>query len=905
MLDRTKDTSVCVKGLTMLHERALPPGYPMGWEADVVLNAGSVAHLRPITPADADGIRMFHAEQSPDSIYMRFFVPMKTPPDSLIERTTVIDYKNIVVLVMTVRDKPIGYARMDRLDDATAEVACQVADSHHREGVSAILIDHLAAIGLELGVKRFAADVLSENRTMRAVLETAGYVVTSGLQYGVLSASFDIKPTAQSRAVQQAREHRAESRSVRGILTPRSVAVIGASRRPRSVGHSFLRNLVRSGFPGPVHAVNPAATEVLGLPCHPSLAEVPGPVDMAVIAVPARHVLGVVEECAAKGVRTLVVPSGHFAESGPEGLRLQQQLRAHALQAGMRLVGPVSFGIISTNPAAPLNASLAPVLPPQGRLGLFAESGPLALGVLASAQRRNLGLSVFASAGNRADVSGNDLMQYWIDDPATDVVGLYLEAIGNPRKFSRIARNLSTIKPVIVVKSGTSSYGVPPGHIVRPTNVGPEVFSALLAQAGVIRAEHMHQMFDIAQLVVHQPPPRGDQVAVVVNSHALAALTADAALSWGLRITHGPVALEVDASAAEYGDALRAALADPDVDSVLTSFIPATYAADEEVATVVRDAVADADKPCAATFVGMRGVHEQLAVEQPHRAPRRIVPSYSLPEDAARALAAATRYGQWRVREHGEPVAPQGIDHEAADQIIRGVLADSPTGRRLTPEETRRLLVTYGIQVWPWDTVRSGDEAAEAAERTGFPSVLQVRRALDHEQAGPNALRADLPDADAVRQAFASLTNRIGALPDERFIVQAMSPPGAMCIISTTEDPLFGPVVAFSATAADPQVPGDVGYRIPPLTDVDVDDLVRSARIGRSLWDPNGKEATPLNRLRDLIGRLSVLADEHPELASVILNPVNCWGRGVDVLGATITVAPAGERPDLPRRALN
>ncbi len=657
-------------------EHILPPGYPVEWEADVVLRDGSVAHLRPITPDDADGVRTFHAEQSPDSIYLRFFVPIRSPSDELVERTTVVDYHDHLVLVMTIRDKPIGYARLDRLDSESAEVAFNVADAHHSKGIGSILLEHLAVIGLELGVDRFVADVLPENRKMLTVFQTAGYAVHSGHEHGYISVSFDITPTAQSRAVQQAREHRAESLSVRRILTPRSVAVVGASREPRSVGHSFLRNLTSGGFRGRVYAVNPAASEVLGMPCYPSVSEIPGPVDMAVIAVPAQQVIGVVDECAAKAVGTLVVPSGHFAESGPEGLALQRQLRARALQAGMRVIGPVSFGVINTSSVHPLNASLAESLPPPGRLGLFAESGSLAIGLLASAQRRNLGLSVFASAGNRADLSSNDLMQYWIDDPATDAVGLYLETIGNPRKFSRIARHLSTVKPVIVVKSGVSHYGIPPGHdMVRPTRVPGEAFEAMLAQAGVIRAENLHQLFDIAQLVVHQPLPRGDQVAVVVNSHALAALTADAALSWGLRITHGPVALDIEASVAEYAEALRAAFADPDVDSVLTSFIPAIYVDDGEVAAVVRDVVAGADKPCAATFVGMRGVQERLAVEQPPQVKRRIVPAYSLPEDAARALAAATRYSQWRVRERGEAVAPQGVDHDAAQELIEAVLA--------------------------------------------------------------------------------------------------------------------------------------------------------------------------------------------------------------------------------------
>ncbi len=886
-------------------ERRLPPGYPVEWEADVILRDGSVAHVRPITPDDADDLRQFHAEQSPHSIYLRYFGPMPVPPESLVRHATVVDYRDRFVLVATLRDKPIGYAHFVRLDEESAEVAFQVADKLHGKGVGSLLLEHLAAVALDLGVSRFVADVLPENRKMITVFETMGFEVQAGRSFGLVTISFDISPTAKSRAVQLAREHRAESLSVRSILTPASVAVIGASRRRNAVGHQFLRNLLAGGFKGPVYAVNPTAQEVLGVPCHRTVTDIPGPVDLAVIAIPAPGVLAVVEECAAKRVRTLVVPSGRFAEASPEGLQLQQQLRDRALQAGMRLVGPVSFGIINTDPACPLNASLAYVMPPPGRFGLFAESGSLAIGVLASAQRRNLGLSVFISAGNRADVSSNDLMQYGIDDSATDAVGLYLETVGNPRKFSRIARHLSAVKPVIVVKSGMSYYGAPPGQVVRPTGLPSEAFDATLEQAGVIRAENLHQLFDIAQLLVHQPLPRGDGVAVVVNSHALAALTAGAALSRGLRVTHGPVPLDIEASVEEYAAALRAALADPAVDSVLTSFIPATNARDEVVAAVLRDVLVEADKPCAATFLGMRGVVEQLAGDHTPGARMRAVPAYTLPEDAARALAEVTRYSQWRSRDRGRPVAPAGIDHDAADALLRDVLAAAPEGRRLSLEECQRLLGTHGIELWPWEVVRTADEAAGAAKRLGFPAVLTVRTPLTAQQEGPTGLRADLHTGDAVRAAFTSLENRIGAHPEDRFIVQSMSPPGTMCVLSSTEDPLFGPVLSISGRSADPSIPGDVGYRIAPLTTVDVDDLISSARVGRALREPNGKELLHLDGLRALISRLSVLADEHPELASVTLNPVNCWGVGVDVLGATIHVAPAAQRADPARRTLS
>ena len=479
------------------------------------------------------------------------------------------------------------------------------------------------------------------------------------------------------------------------LLHPTSIAVIGAGRRPSSIGHRFLRNIQDGGFVGPVYAVNPEALEVLGLPTYARVGEIPGPVDLAVVAVPAESVLDVVDECAQKGVRSLVVASAGFAESGEEGVERQEQLRRRARENGLRVIGPNSFGIVNTDPAVSLNASLSPRLPRAGGLGLFAQSGALSVAVLASADRRGLGLSDFASAGNRVDVSGNDLMQYWIDDDSTAAVGLYLESMGNPRKFSRIARALAQTKPVIAVSSGVSSYGAPPGHRVRQTRVPPGAFGAMLRQAGVIRVENVHQLFDVAQVVIHQPLPAGERVAVVSNSDALSALTAQAALSWDLQVTHGPVSLPSDATADRFSEALRAAFEDPEVDSVLTCFIPPLETVDEEVVAAVRDVSRASEKTCVATFLGMSGVNEALEVATPGSGQRRVVPVYGMPEDAVRALAAATRYSQWRTRDRGMPVDPVGIDRAAAATQVEELLEGSPEGRdpdpRRDPPAARRI----------------------------------------------------------------------------------------------------------------------------------------------------------------------------------------------------------------------
>lgn len=881
----------------------LPPGYPVEWEADVVLRDGSVAHLRPIKPSDNDAVHRFHAGQSDESIYMRFFAPLRQLSDRDVTRFTNVDYVDRVALVTTVRGEIVGIGRYDRVTPTSAEVAFNISDAYQGRGVGSVMLEHLAVIAHEGGIEEFVAEVLPQNRKMLSVFADAGYAVSRHVADGIVSVRFQIQPTERSEAVRLEREHRAESISMHSVLFPDTIAVVGASRRPESVGHQILANIQAAGFNGAVYAVNNEAMEVLGLPSYARVSDIPDRVSLAVVAVPAQQVHGVVEDCADAGVRTLLVLSAGFAEAGPEGEALQRDLLATARGAGMRVLGPNSFGIMNSHPHVRLNATLAPQLPPPGRLGLFAQSGALGIAVLASAARRNLGISVFASAGNRVDVSGNDFMQYWIDDQDTDAVGLYLESMGNPRKFSRIARRLAATKPVIVVKSGVSSYGVPPGHRARSTRVRPEAFDAMLRQAGVIRVENVHQMFDVAQLVVHQPLPRGNRVAVVGNSSALGALTAEACVSWGLDVAHGPVSLPADARGEHFAAALSAAFADPGVDSVLTCFIPPLVTADEDVAAAVRDAALRCDKPCLATFLGMRGVSSRLSgLGESGRL--EVVPAYAMPEDAVRALAAATRYAQWRARDPGVPVMPAGIDRAAAERIVESVLATHPEGRPLTREELTELLAAYGIELWGSVPVRTVEESVAAAEAIGYPVVLKSVSPMLRHQPGLSGIRVDLSSEGLLREAFVGLNDRLAPLAANSFVVQKMAAPGVSCVVSSDEDPLFGPVVSFSIAGPPTELLGDIGHRIPPLTDVDVSDLIASVKAAPMLHGHRG--AAPAHRaaLSDLIARISVLADNLPEVASLVLNPVNAHPGGVDVLGAEARVASTPRRKDPGRRSL-
>ncbi|MER5964360.1 GNAT family N-acetyltransferase [Streptomyces sp. NPDC002057] len=612
--------------------------YPDHWEADVVLRDGGTARIRPITADDADRLVSFYEQVSDESKYYRFFAPYPRLSAKDVHRFTHHDFVDRVGLAATVGGEFIATVRYDRINDRglpasapadEAEVAFLVQDAHQGRGVASALLEHIAAVARERDIRRFAAEVLPANTKMIKVFTDAGYTQKRSFEDGSVRLHLDLEPTDRSLAVQRAREQRAEARSVQRLLTPRSVAVVGAGRAPGGVGRTVLRNLVGAGFAGRVYAVNAAlsegdgATEFDGVPAHPSVGAIGEPVDLAIVAVPAERVPEAVADCGEHGVRGLVVLSAGYAESGAAGRERQRQLVRQARSYGMRIIGPNAFGIINTSADVRLNASLAPQMPAAGRIGLFTQSGAIGIALLAGLHRRGAGLSSFISAGNRADVSGNDFLQHWYDDPGTDVVLLYLESIGNPRKFTRLARRTAAVKPVVVVKGARHSGSAPPGHRVPVTRIPHATVSALLRQAGVIRVDTVTELVDAGLLLAAQPLPAGPRVAILGNSESLGLLTYDACLTEGLRPLR-PLDLTTAAEPADFRDALAAALADETSDAVVVTAIPwvgengATEFGDGEVlAAALREAVASAavpTKPVVVVHVEMGGLAEALAV---------------------------------------------------------------------------------------------------------------------------------------------------------------------------------------------------------------------------------------------------------------------------------------------------
>ncbi|MGN6576571.1 MAG: bifunctional acetate--CoA ligase family protein/GNAT family N-acetyltransferase [Nocardioides sp.] len=875
-----------------------PAAYPRHWEADVLLRDGQAAHLRPISADDEQLLIDFYEQVSAESKYMRFFAPMPRLSERDVQRFTHVDHHDRVAFVLTVAQRMIAVGRFDKITDGTdgpveAEVAFLVQDAHQGRGIAQLLLEHLAQAGRERGIDMFVAEVLPENTRMIQIFREAGYKVAGGFSDGVMRLEFPINATDTSVSVMQAREHRAEAASIQNFFEARSVAVIGASRRQDTIGQTLVRNLVLGDYQGRVYVVNPAADSVAGMPAYPTVGDIPGPVDIAVVAVPSDAVADVVLDCAAKGVHGLVVVSSGFAETGEEGRQRQRRLVGLARSYGLRLIGPNCLGIINTASDFSLNASLAPTMPPRGRAGFFCQSGALGVAILEKVGRRGLGLSTFVSAGNRADVSGNDLLQYWEEDDSTEVVLLYLESIGNPRKFSRIARRVSRRKPVIAVKSGRSTQGVPMGQMVRSMAAPQAAVDAMFRQAGVIQVDTLDEMFDVAQLVAHQPLPRGRRVAVVGNSDALGLLAADAAVAVGLEVKD-PVALGSDATAEDFEEALDAAIDDPDVDSVVAVFIPPLNTTGVEVANVLAAVGEQSDKPLVSTFLGAEGVPELLRVPDVtgSTAGRGSVPSYPAVEAAVRALARVVAYAEWRRRPEGELVAPDEVDLPRARRLVNQALVQAPDGRDLTFDELRELLEAYGIELWERIEVDSEEAAVAAAEKLGYDVVLKAT--AEHLRQRPDQAHVwrNIDTPDEMRHAWHSMQQVIDEPEAAGFIVQRVAAPGIPVGVAGMEDPLFGPVVMFGVSGATTELLGDRAYRIPPMHSGEAADMVREIKAAPLLFGYRGSEKVDVDAVEHLLLRVAQLKNDLPQVRSLDLNLVLVGAAGATVLNAVGRVEP-------------
>ncbi|WP_436840846.1 bifunctional acetate--CoA ligase family protein/GNAT family N-acetyltransferase [Streptomyces virginiae] len=930
------------------------PSYPAHWEADVVLRDGGTARIRPITTEDAGRLVSFYEQVSDESKYYRFFAPYPRLSDRDVHRFTHHDYVDRVGLAATIGEDFIGTVRYDRIGPDgrpasapadEAEVAFLVQDAHQGRGVASALLEHIGAVARERGIRRFAAEVLPANTKMIKVFTDVGYQQKRSFEDGSVHLTLDLEPTAESLAVQRAREQRAEARSVQRLLAPGSVAVVGVSRSGAGVGAAALRNLRDSGFHGHLYAVNEAVTRDLldGVRAYRTVEAIGAPVDLAVIAVPADRVPDAVAACGEHGVQGLVVLSAGYGDSGPAGLARQRELLRQVRSYGMRLIGPNAYGVINTAPDVELNASLTPApMPVRGRTGLFTQSGAIGIALLSALLRRGEGLSSFVSAGNRADVSGNDILQYWYEDEATDVALMYLETLGNPRKFTRLARRTAAVKPVVVAKGGRHT---PAGHVVPGTRLSEDTVSALLRQAGVIRVDTVTELVDVGLLLSSQPLPAGPRIAILGNSESLGVLTYDACLAQGLRPLP-PLDLTTAASPEDFRTSLASALASDDCDAVIVTAIPwvSEHALADDLADALREAVAGTPgKPVAVVHVELAELVQALSATRgpadeppahpadatpahpaadalrtpaapaaPGRAastpePDRI-PSYPAAERAVKAVAEAVRYGQWRraLADAGQVPEYEDIDEAGAAAQLAGLLADVDGGAVLTLSDwdARELLARYGIRVLPTLPAPSPDAAVRAAEVLGYPVALKTTAPHLRHRADLGGVRLDLTNEAELRRSYEELTDALGKPAELQPVVQPMVPRGVDTVVRSVIDPAAGAVLSFGLAGVASELLGDTAHRLVPATDRDAAALIRSIRGAPLLFGWRGSDPVDTPALEATLLRLSRLVDDHPEVIAVTLEPVVVAAEGVCALSATVRVAHPPARGDLGPRTL-
>lgn len=808
------------------------PTYPVEWEADVVLRDGRTARIRPITPADAEGLRSFHAQLSPETIYFRFFAPHPALSDAEVARFTHVDSRDRVALVVVVRGDIVGVGRFDRIGTDSAEVAFVIRDDYQGRGVGSLLLEHLAAAGRERGIHRFVAEVLPQNTRMLATFKYAGYTVAQGFADGVVSLEFAIEPNAAMDNVRLAREQRSEARSLTPLLSPQTIAIVGASRKGEGIGHALVLNLISGGFAGRIFVVHPSAEQILGVTCVPNLRDIQSPVDLVIVAVPAEDVARVVQQAAEVSAGGVVVVSGGFdASSAPI-----HDLGALARHSGMRLVGPAALGIINTKDGIRMNASLITPSPPAGHIGFFCQSGALGADIVRRMTERHLGLSNFVSAGHRADVSGNDLLQYWAEDDDTDIVLMYLETLGNPRKFARLAARVAQHKPVILLRTEGATGYHPHGKPARSQLVAPQAVDSIIAESGVIEVDSIDQLLDVAEVISHRGLLTGSRLGVVGNSEALAILARNAAEKHGLVCSDTPRTMARGSSPDLYRRHLDEALRDENVDVVLALYVPPIESRDDlAIGEVISQMSSGISKPVIAVVMGW-GV-PRLRATEPGRRGVRPLPVFTDVEHAVAAIGRVVAY-------------------------TRYLAAESQSGR----DESRQ--PPLGV-----NALQAREVVAEALIKTDA-AVLDTRNS---------------GEGDLIQEIMTCYGLAIGSsdLPEVDSVTSVA------CRIRAVDDPVLGRVVSFRLSGPIARVLEQPSYALAPVSHEQARAMVRSSaaiEVLAAVADPGPAVVD----LAGLISRVAALIHDVPQIVEIVLDPVLTGASSTTIVHARLCLSVRG-----------
>ena len=883
----------------------------------LILRDGSVAAVRPTTASDCTSLRRFFDKMSPESRRQRF-LGVGFPSDALIARFADSSHPAEQLTLVAVREiagvlRPIAVASYVAINRVSAEAAFAVADGWHGKGLGTALLERLAVAATGQGFQSLDASTLPDNHAMLEVFRDSGFALRSRSDQGVVDVRLDLVPSATNVAAIDRRNKLATVASLRPLLTPASVAVVGASRTPSNLGRRILEALLRADFRGPVYPVNSHAESIGTIPCYPSLTAIPGGVDLAVVVVPSEAVLGVVDECATAGVRSLVVISAGFAETGEKGRARQQRLIEKVRGLGVRMVGPNCMGILNADPTVRLNASIADRLPPSGRIAVATQSGGLGLALLELAASRQIGLSTFVSLGNKADVSGNDLLQYGEADPNTAVILLYLESLGNPRRFAQLARRVGAAKPVVVVKAGRTPAGSrAAGSHTAGLASNEAAVAALMRQCGVIRVDTIDEMFDVAACLDLQPLPAGRRVAIVTNAGGPGILAADACEGAGLEVAElsdvtrarlgtrlpahaslrNPVDLVASAGPDAFRDAVEGVLSAPEVDALIVIQTPVDRSRTHDIWSAVGQGIMAvrqmnaAEKPVLACTMS--------AAAEPLLVGTETIPSFSFPENAVRALGRSAGYAAWRRQPPALFWTFDDVRVDAARGLCRSVL-DSRGDAWLTAEELDRLLAAFALPVVAGTVARSEEEAASVAAIVGYPVALKLSSpdVLHKTEAG--GVRLNLDGPREVQAAFGDIARRYPAVREpgstSTVVVQPMIS-GVELLVGLADDPMFGPLVGFGLGGIDTEVLRDVAFRIAPLTDRDADDLLHAIRSFPLLQGHRGRPPADVNALREVLLKVSLIGQHIPEIKELDLNPVMALpaGQGCRIVDARARV---------------
>ncbi|MFI5282072.1 MAG: GNAT family N-acetyltransferase [Candidatus Dormibacterales bacterium] len=884
-----------------------PAAYPANREATVVLRDGSTVAVRPIRAEDEPELARFYSDLSLESRVFRFFAAVANA-DASVKRMVDVDYLSRygIVALAGADHRIVGHAMYVAIKPEQAELALAVADVYQGRGLGTILLGQLSEAAAESGIQVLEAVVRAENHRMLEVLRESGFPMHSRSEPGEIHAEMPTALTAEALHQFEDRDRIAAVAAVKHILAPRSVAVIGASRTRGNIGAELFHNLVTMKFTGPIYPVNPSATEIEGLKAYPSVLDIKEDVDLAVITVPAAAVVEVARQCAEKGVRGLVVISAAFGESGAEGVERQRELLDVCRQSGMRLVGPNCMGVINTSPAVQLDATFAPDHPVRGRIGFLSQSGGLGIAVMARGQALGSGVSSFVSVGNKADISGNDLIQYWESDAETDLIMLYLESFGNPRKFARIARRVSRTKPILAVKAGRTPAGsrATSSHTGALLSSSDVTVDALFQQAGVIRTDTLAELFDAALLLGSQPLPGGNRVGILTNAGGPAILCADACEASGLVVpalpekaraelaaflpaaasTANPVDMLAAANGDDYLRAIRVLAGSAEVDAIIVIFTPPLVTQAADVVRAIHVAARELTRPIPILSVFMSKESTPHVV----RSYDVSLPHYPFPEEAARALSLAARYSGWRNIPEEPPVALEGIDRDHAAAIIAAAL-DAGEGW-MDPEAVVKLLGCYRIPLIETRIVASPKEAGRAARDLGAKVALKAFASGLLHKTDAGGVRLGLRGATAVERAATEMATHLreAGLGIEGFQVQPMAEPGVEMIVGVVQDQHFGPVLACGAGGTATELLKDVSVRITPITRGEAGRMLRSLKTFPTLDGYRGAPKADLDALEDVLLRVSAMVEAHPSVAEMDLNPLIARSSGAVAVDARI-----------------